>query len=115
VRAANEGRSRYVISEERKDIANLKKCDEQVPCRGCKARKYECSLSRPKFAKLEPEKRHEYEEVPKECHTPVAPVPPRVNLLQLHLFHHFDKVVCDTLVLDPNIWRNEVLPLALKV
>jgi hypothetical protein len=40
---------------------------------------------------------------------------PHINMLHMKLIHHFEVFTAETLVLDTNLWRNEVMHLSFQV
>jgi hypothetical protein len=40
---------------------------------------------------------------------------PHINMLHMKLIHHFEAFTAETLVLDTNLWRTEVMHLSFQV
>jgi hypothetical protein len=109
VKTASGGRSKLIASPipSYVNLAHWLKCDEDIPCGGCKSRNYPCSLFDISTQRCRSSK------IPTKSHGDA--LPHFVNLLHLRLFHHFESVVSHIMVLDSWVWIGEVLPLALEV
>ncbi|KAF2103361.1 hypothetical protein NA57DRAFT_72337 [Rhizodiscina lignyota] len=100
------------------------KCDEKIPiCSACVRRKEECI--RPRIPVVDDERHRDAStpasqtsslgSLPRPATSPVPAVSSSldINFLQLRLFHHFESVTVETLVLGFEAWK-KVLPLAFE-
>ncbi|KAE9366321.1 hypothetical protein N431DRAFT_352327 [Stipitochalara longipes BDJ] len=94
-----------------------RKCDEEQPCRNCIRRKQECvrtctaprKSTSPTASLSHPAK----EEAPNITLSPGPELSP-MNTEHLVLLHHFEAFTSGTFIMEPEIWKHEIIKLALR-